>query len=101
MRTKIFLPLTLAFFSISTFSTVAYSIPTKWQAVDVSMSDLLNSGWQIVAQSTTRVVGVQPGGAYNVTTFAYTLHKSGKYISCFVENPKPPIAQVSSCRQLN
>jgi hypothetical protein len=29
----------------------AHSIPTKWEIVDASMSDLLNSGWQLLGRA--------------------------------------------------
>jgi hypothetical protein len=31
------------------FQGVAYSIPTKWERIEVSLSELLSSGWQLIA----------------------------------------------------
>jgi hypothetical protein len=80
----------------------AYSVPTKWENVNVSMSDLLNSGWQITAHGVTRVAASSSAGAgFDEFITTFILAKGGKYIFCISENPRPPVANQSSCRRLN
>jgi hypothetical protein len=79
----------------------AYSVPTTWANVDSSMAQLLNSGWKIVSQAVYRVVVIAPNNNADDTTFTYTLYKDGKYITCLLDDPKPPIANKSGCRRLN
>jgi hypothetical protein len=83
------------------FSQSANSVPTTWDKVDLSMAQLLNSGWQIVAQSAYRSVFVAPNNYLDSRGFTYTLFKGGKYITCIIEDPKPPIANTAACRKLN
>jgi hypothetical protein len=90
--------------SLLIFQDVAYSIPTKWEDAQISLSGLLNSGWQISGHGTSRVA-TSPGASgyspYDIETFSFLLIKNNKYIICFIENPKPPIANAAGCRKLN
>jgi hypothetical protein len=102
-RRKIVL-LLLAFIitSIWTAPKPAYSIPTKWGEAGMSMSDLIDSGWQLIGHGTNRVAAnSNAGNGFDVRTFSFLLVKGNKYIMCAVENPLPPIANAASCRRLN
>jgi hypothetical protein len=88
---------------IFSYQVAAYSIPTKWEDAKINMSDLLNNGWQLIAHSSNRVAtSASPGvSSYEEIMFTFILSKNNKYAMCFVENPKPPIANAASCRKLN
>jgi hypothetical protein len=94
----------LIVFSFSLFfQNTAYSIPTQWEKVEVSLGELLSNGWQLLGTSSNRVAyqnSFSPGG-FDETTFVYSLTKNGKYITCYLSNPKPPIAQTAGCRKIN
>lgn len=96
---SIFLLLTL----VLTFQKPAYSIPTKWEDTGTSMNDLLNSGWKLTAHGVTRVAsnGSATSSGFNEIIYTFTLTRNDKNVMCLVENPKPPIANVSGCRRLN
>jgi hypothetical protein len=81
----------------------AYALPTEWGKVNMSMTQLLNSGWQISGHSSNHVAVGNAGSAnnYDNAEYTYLLTKSGRYITCILENPRPPIAEVVSCRSLN
>lgn len=80
----------------------AYAIPTKWGEAGMSMSDLIDSGWQVVGHGTNRVAAnSNAGNSFDVRTFSFLLIKGKKYIMCAVENPLPPMANAASCRKLN
>jgi hypothetical protein len=81
----------------------AYSVPTKWERVDVSLSDLLSSGWQLIGIATSRVAyrnSFSPGGV-DEEIYAFSLMKNGKYILCNTSNPVHPVANNAGCRKLN
>jgi hypothetical protein len=85
------------------FQHSAYSIPTKWEKVETSLSDLLNSGWLLTGISSNRVAyrnSIGPGGL-DEETYVFSLTKEGKYIICSMDNPNPPIAKVAGCRRIN
>jgi hypothetical protein len=85
------------------FQGMAFSIPTKWEKVEVSLSDLLGSGWQLLGITSNRVAyrnSVGPGGL-DEETFIFSLTKNGQYVVCSVDNPNPPIAQTSRCRKIS
>ena len=80
----------------------AYSIPTKWEDARMSLSELLDTDWQVAAHGATRVAAnSNAGNGFDVVTNSFLLTKNRKYIICFVQNPSPPIANVASCRRLN
>jgi hypothetical protein len=84
------------------FPTTSYSIPSKWERVEMSLSDLINSGWQITAHGTNRVATNSiNGGNFDISIFSFLLTRNNNYIICIFENPKPPIANSTSCRKLN
>ena len=63
--TKICLVMFTVVFSILLFQGAAFSIPTKWEKVDSSLSDLLNSGWLLQGTDYHRVAyqnSISPGG---------------------------------------
>ena len=82
---------------------MAFSTPTKWERVNESLEQLLNNGWQIIGHSTNRAAtSTSPGvTGYDQTSFSYLLSNKGKYITCYILEPKPPIALTASCRKLN
>ncbi len=103
MLSKILIKFTFAFALALTLQSKAYSIPTKWERIEISFGDLLNSGWQIIGTATNRVAYrnyISPGGL-DQETYAFTLTKSGKYIICEMSNPSHPIAKNAGCRKLN
>jgi hypothetical protein len=98
----VFFVLTI-FIVILTFQSVAYCVPTKWEKIDSSLSDLLNSGWLLQGTDYNRVAyqnSVSPGGL-DEENYTFTLSKSGKYIICSVGNPRAPVAQSTRCRGIN
>jgi hypothetical protein len=98
-----------AFFIASSFilcmslSQPANSEPTKWEDAKTSMSALLDNGWQIVGHGATRVAANGIGGtsAFDQNFFTFILTNGRKYMFCISENPRPPIANASSCRKLH
>jgi hypothetical protein len=76
---------------------------TTWKVVGKSLNELLDSGWKMINYSSHRIV-TSPGTSGNLLhdeeTYSYILFKDGKYINCFIENPRPDNAY-SICRQLN
>jgi hypothetical protein len=88
---------------ILTFQGIAYSASTKWEKVDASLSELLNSGWLLQGTDYNRVAyqnSFSPGGL-DEENYTFTLSKSGKYIICSVGNPRVPVAQSTRCRSIN
>jgi hypothetical protein len=79
--------------------------PTNWKVVNTSFTELLNDGWNIIGRSSTHVVTTTPSGAIGRedNKYVYTLSKRGKFITCFLENPKTDvrIGATSGCRLLN
>jgi hypothetical protein len=85
------------------FPNLANSLPTKWEVVDSSLSQLLDSGWQLFSHGSNRAAfrnAISPGG-FDEETFTFILTKNGKYIMCRVTNPQAPVANLSGCRKLN
>jgi hypothetical protein len=76
---------------------------SSWNVVDSSLSDLLNSGWKLVSQSSHRVATVTTNGvgAIEETTYVYTLSKGSKYITCFLNSPVANKGAYSGCRSIN
>lgn len=94
----------IVFFSlIFALQNITYAAPTEWGKVDVSLSQLLNSGWQIIGHSSNRAAVGNAGAAnnYDNSNYTYVLTKNGRYVTCIIVNPSPPIAQVNACRSLN
>jgi hypothetical protein len=101
-RNKILLSFTFGILFMLTFQQSSYSIPTKWGEAGMSMSDLIDNGWQITAHGTNRVASnSSSGNSFDVRTFSFLLTKGNKYIICVIENPLPPTANAASCRKLN
>jgi hypothetical protein len=87
----------------SVFQSAAYSVPTKWEKVEISLSELLNSGWQLLGVSSNRVAfqnSFSPNGL-DEQTYVFSLIKDGKYIICAMTNPSVPVAKVAGCRRIN
>jgi hypothetical protein len=85
-----------------TLPSAAYSVPSKWEKVDASMNELINSGWQITAHGTNRIAAnSNAGNSFDVSTFSFLLVKNNSYVICIFDNPKPPLANSVSCRKLN
>jgi hypothetical protein len=80
---------------------------TTWKVLDDSMTDLLDDGWKIIAQSSYRVVlGYSFYTGYSEArqddnSYDYTLQKSNKYVTCFLRNPNIEKGTSSGCRALN
>jgi hypothetical protein len=82
--------------------SIAFAVPTKWERVEASLSDLLNSGWQLSGISSNRAAyrnSVSPGG-FDEETYIFSLAKNGKYIICLMPNPVDPVAN-AGCRRIN
>jgi hypothetical protein len=88
---------------VTVFQETTKALPTDWGKVEMSMTQLLNSGWQIVGHSSNRAAVGNAGSAnnYDNTDFTYLLIKNGRYITCILENPRSPTAKVAACRSLN
>jgi hypothetical protein len=86
---------------ISNANAQVTNIRTSWKIVDKSMAELLNSGWKVVHYSSDRVV-ILPGtvSGSDQRSFTYLLYKNGKYINCFLVDPRPDNAY-SGCREIN
>lgn len=92
----------LLLLSVIIFQARAHSIPTKWEEAGMSMSELINNGWQITAHGSNRIAAnSNSGNGFDVRTYSFLLVKNGKYIICLIENPSPPVANAVSCRKLN
>jgi hypothetical protein len=103
MRNKIILSCVASAILSLLINSPAYSVPTKWERVDVSLSELLSSGWQLIGIATSRVAyrnSISPGGV-DEEIYAFSLTKNGKYILCNTSNPVHPIANNAGCRRLN
>jgi hypothetical protein len=103
MCKKLFFSCTTTFILSFAFQGVAYSNPTQWERVDTTLSGLLNSGWQLLGISSNRAAyqsSFSPNG-FDETSFIFSLTKNGKHIICYLDNPKPPIAQIAGCRKIN
>jgi hypothetical protein len=102
MKIKIVRVITSSILISFLFHDPAYSIPTKWEDAGVSLSTLLNSNWQVIAHSTSRVAAnSNAGNSFDVKSFTFLLTKGGKFILCNVEGPTPPVANDTGCRRLN
>jgi hypothetical protein len=85
------------------FQSTAYSNPTPWERVESTLAELLNSGWNLMDVSSHRAAyqnSFSPGG-FDETTLVFSLNKNGKYIICYMDNPKPPTANTAGCRKIN
>ncbi len=101
MRNKIIIGFTIVTLNLISQSAV-YSVPSKWEKVETSLSDLLNSGWQLIGIASNRAAyrnSVSPGG-FDEETHSFSLTKNGKYIICLTANPSHPIANIG-CRRIN
>jgi hypothetical protein len=95
-------PIFLSALLLFSIQNKAHSIPTKWEDARMSLSELLDTDWQIAAHGATRVAAnSNAGNGFDVVTNSFLLTKNKKYIICFVQNPSPPIANIASCRRLN
>jgi hypothetical protein len=88
---------------VLTFQGIAQAVPTEWGKVDISMTQLLNSGWQMSGHASNRAAVGNAGAAnnYDSVYYTYLLTKNSHYITCIVQDPSPPIAKVVVCRSLN
>jgi hypothetical protein len=76
---------------------------TSWKVTNDSLTDLLDDGWKIISSNAYRMALATTGGvgAFDDTTFVYTLGKQNKYITCFVRDPTVKDGASSGCRLLN
>jgi hypothetical protein len=101
MRSKIivgFIVVTLNLIS----QNAAYPVPSKWEKIETSLSDLLNTGWQLIGIASNRAAyqnSFSPRG-FDEETHSFSLTKNGKYIICFTANPSHPVANIG-CRKIN
>jgi hypothetical protein len=94
--------LTVALIALLTWQSAAQAVPTKWESVELSMSGLINSGWQISAYGNTRVAANNStSNSFDMSKYSFLLTKNGNYILCIVQDPEPPIARSAGCRKLN
>jgi hypothetical protein len=91
------------FILVTALPKASHSIPTKWEDANISMSDLLDSGWQITSHGFNRVAsnGTPVSSGFDEKVFTFLLTNGRKHVICLSDNPKPPIANASSCRKLN
>jgi hypothetical protein len=89
--------------AISYAQTGSSDRQTVWKRVDNSLAELLDNGWKILDQSTSRAItNPAPGIAgVDTTVFAYTLGKNGKHITCVIYNPRSTEATYSRCFWIN
>jgi hypothetical protein len=102
MINKIISKWTLAATLILMFQSAAYSIPSKWEKTETSLTELLNSGWQLMGMASNRVAyqnSFGPGGL-NEETYSFFITKNGKYIVCIAPSPVSPVTNIG-CRKLN
>jgi hypothetical protein len=103
MKSKIFFSFAITFISILAFQDVAHCIPTKWETVNVSLSDLLKSGWQLSGIASNRVYqrnSFSPGGI-DEETYTFSLIKNNDHIICAVANPTNPVAKNAICIKIS
>jgi hypothetical protein len=84
------------------FTGKAYSVPTKWEIIDNSLSELLDNGWQLVGIASNRAAyrnSFGPGGVDD-KEYIISITKNRKYVICVVPNPTPPVAP-AGCRRIN
>jgi hypothetical protein len=102
MKIKIFSFISIVVLLLSIPQEYAYSVPTKWEKIELSMSELLDKGWQMTAHGTNRVAANSNSGVgFDIETFTFMLTKNGKHIICIIQDPRPPIANGAGCRKLN
>lgn len=84
------------------FQGKAHSVPTKWQRIEVSLSNLINSGWQVKEFSTHRAAYIYPfnSSSFSESSYVLFLTKDGKNIICTVINPTAPQSD-STCTLIN
>jgi hypothetical protein len=89
-----------------TFQNPAYSSDesTQWEDAKMSMTELLNNGWQLTNQGSNRAFSdysLTAGRFRNdITVLTFLLTKGNNYIICLIENPTPGNGK-SKCRKLN
>ena len=93
----------LSFIIVITSSKLVHAEPTKWENARTSLTILLDSGWQLIGHSATRVKtsNTPVSQGFEQETFNFILTNRGKYIICITDDPRPPIANFSRCRNLN
>lgn len=76
---------------------------TSWKVTNDSLTDLLDDGWKIISSNTYRMALATTNGvgAFDDTTFVYTLSKQSKYITCFLHDPTVREGASSGCRFIN
>jgi hypothetical protein len=99
--TKAILSLALFSLLLFTFQNTAHSKLTKWEDAGLSLSELLDSGWQLMGHGTNRVAAnSNSGNGFDVQTFSFLLTKNGKHIICILADPGQPSTE-AKCRRLN
>ena len=96
--------ITLSFIVVMTSSKLVHAEPTKWENARTSLTVLLDSGWQVVDHTFSRVKSNPSVGISGFDEFLFTFmltNGRNKYILCLTNNPSPPISNNSSCRNLN
>jgi hypothetical protein len=73
----------LIFLLALAFQKPAYSIPTSWEDAKISLSELLNDGWQMTAHGTNRIAAnSNVGNGFDVRTYSFVLTRNGTASSC-------------------
>ncbi len=94
--------LSLVLISILILPHEANAIPTKWEKIDVSMSELLNSGWRISGHSSSRTAFNNGTiDRFDEITYTFLLTKNNDYVFCNTVNPSQPKANLAACRKIN
>jgi hypothetical protein len=94
---------TISFIIVISSSKSMQAEPTKWEDARTSMSVLLNSGWQIIGHSLAyaKSPNTPLNSGFDEKLFTFILTKGNQYVLCISDNPRPPVANASSCRKLN
>ena len=103
MSLKSTFSIVFSFIVVMTSPKSVHSLPTKWEDANISMTDLLNSGWQVTGHGISRVAASQSAisSGFDERLFTFMLTNGRKHVICISANPKPPIASASDCRKLN
>jgi hypothetical protein len=109
MKIKIILLVCFSLISSLIIQRPAYSTDetTAWEDVKISLSDLLNNGWQLtnhgISNTSWPSKTTNNGQILSSTTdseFTFVLRKGSKHIICLISNPTPGNGK-SNCRKLN
>jgi hypothetical protein len=98
---KAIITLSFSVILLLTVQNSAHSKLTKWEDAKLSLSELLDSGWQLTGHGTNRVAAnSNSGNGFDVQTFSFLLIRGNKHIICILTDPGQPSTD-AKCRRLN